>query len=54
MEQEKICGECKYHMKQTFGPHKGEWFCINGSSDYWFDWTDYSDSCEEWEGRNEP
>ena len=45
---EKICGTCKWHQyeKLTYG-----WFCVCDKSEYCADWTDYSDSCEEWEDR---
>lgn len=45
---DKCCGTCKYHLfeKVSFG-----FVCVNGDSEYCADWTDYNDSCEEWEER---
>lgn len=43
-----ICGECKYHAYDEFGK---AWVCTNGSSDYVADFTDYTDTCEEFEQR---
>jgi hypothetical protein len=30
-----------------------DWVCCNQDSEYVADWTDYTDSCEEWESRDE-
>ena len=43
-----ICGECKWHAYDDFGR---AWVCTNDSSDYVADFTDYTDTCEEWEQR---
>lgn len=50
MRPKKRCETCKYHQHEDID--KG-WVCVNDESEYVADWTEYSDSCEEWEGRNE-
>lgn len=46
--EKERCGTCKYHRRDdtTDG-----WFCANEESDYYSDFTEYKDKCEEWEGR---
>lgn len=46
-----ICGECKWHRQDDY--HKEDWICVNADSDYCTEYTDYTDSCEEWEQRGE-
>ena len=43
---EEICGNCKWHRyeKESQG-----WVCCNADSDYCADWTEYDDSCDEFE-----
>ena len=48
MIDEKCCGTCKCHRHEDIGDG---WVCVNDQSEYYADWTGYSDSCEEWEGR---
>lgn len=45
---DKICGTCKWHKHE--GIDDG-WVCVNDRSDYCTDWTDYEDTCEDWEER---
>lgn len=45
---EKCCGTCKYHGFENLSDG---WVCVNDRSEYCADWTEYSDSCEEWEKR---
>lgn len=45
---EKICGECKWHYPADVN---GNWCCCNKDSDYYTDFTDYTDTCEEWSER---
>nr|DAI50690.1 MAG TPA: hypothetical protein [Bacteriophage sp.] len=47
MLDKKCCGTCKYHHHADIDDG---WVCVNDQSEYYADWTDYSDSCEEWEG----
>ena len=47
---EKICGECKWHRKEDC-PRDTQWHCQNENSDYYLDYTDYTDTCEEFEQR---
>ena len=46
--REECCGTCKYHKHE--GIDDG-WGCVNPDSEYLSDWTEYTDGCEEWEGR---
>ena len=48
MEQEKCCGTCKWHIRETT---YGEFVCNNSDSEYCTDWTDYEHVCDEWEER---
>lgn len=50
MIDEKCCGTCKYHYHKNIGDG---WECVNDRSEYFADWTEYSDSCDEWEGRKQ-
>lgn len=43
MLDDKCCGTCKYHHHEDIDDG---WMCV-----YYAEWTDYSDSCEAWEGR---
>jgi len=45
---EKCCGTCKFH--KCYGD--GEWICENPESDNNTDYTNYQDTCCDWEGRN--
>lgn len=48
---DKCCGTCKYHHHEDIDDG---WVCVNDQSEYceyYVEWTEYSDSCEEWEGR---
>ena len=46
MDDKQVCGTCYWHKRDG-----GDWVCTNGNSDNCADWTEYSDSCDEWEGR---
>lgn len=50
MIDEKCCGTCKYHHHEDIG---NGWKCVNDRSEYFADWTEYSDSCDEWEEREQ-
>jgi hypothetical protein len=52
MIDDKCCGTCKYH---GFEKLSDGFSCVNEQSEYFADFTEYNDSCEEWEerGRNE-
>ena len=39
-----ICGECKYHKCEK----PGAWVCVCKDSDYYTDYTEYTDGCREW------
>ena len=47
---DKCCGTCKWHKLENISDG---FVCVNSDSDYCADWTEYGDSCEEWEKRNE-
>lgn len=42
----EICGNCKYH---TFESVDSGYVCANPDSEYCADWTEYNDSCEDFE-----
>lgn len=51
---EECCGKCKFH--RAVRTDKGsdnvvDWFCDNNESDNYTDYTDYGDSCEDFEER---
>lgn len=50
MLDDKCCGTCKYHYHKNIGDG---WECVNDRSEYFADWTEYSDSCDEWEERKQ-
>lgn len=62
MSKEKVCGACKWHIMETkivgakdiysvkiSSQVVNEWFCNNSRSEYYTDFTDYSDTCDEYE-----
>lgn len=49
MTEERICGTCRYHYHENICDG---WVCVNDASEYVTDYTEYEDSCEEWEGRD--
>lgn len=46
--EERCCGTCRWHCHENV---TDGWVCVNGDSDNCTDFTDYNDSCEEWEAR---
>ena len=42
----KVCGNCKYHQFENID---NGYVCVNPDSDNLSDWTEYDDSCEDWE-----
>ena len=48
-DEKECCGNCRYHRadKSVYGA----WHCTNDQSEYYSDWTEYEDCCDEWEGR---
>ena len=46
----QCCGTCKYHQFENVDDG---YVCVNIDSEYFADWTEYSDYCEEWEERDE-
>lgn len=54
LEKEKMivnkkCGTCVFHKTDEHG----EWYCGNQRSDYYCDYTDYNDTCIDWQKRAE-
>lgn len=46
---EKCCGTCKYHHHESIDDG---WVCVNDSSEYVADYTDYEHCCEDYEERD--
>ena len=42
----EICGKCQYHKYNN-----GEFCCTNPESEYYSDYTEYVDSCDEFEDK---
>lgn len=49
MDIKQICGTCRYHYHEDIDDG---WVCVNPDSDYRADWTEYEDTCDEWERRS--
>ena len=47
---ERCCGTCKWHLYENIDEG---FVCTNIDSEYCADWTDYADSCEDWEGEDD-
>ena len=45
---EEHCGNCGYCVLEG---ESNEWVCNNEESDRYGEYTEYADSCEEWEER---
>jgi len=48
--KDRICGKCKWHQHEDIDDG---WVCVNDRSEYCTDWTEYTDSCNEFEERSE-
>ena len=48
MEDRQICGECKWHIHDEIDDG---WVCCNADSDYCTYYTEYEDTCREFEQR---
>lgn len=46
----ECCGTCKYHEHERIDDG---WVCVNPDSEYYSDWTEYGDCCDDWEERDE-
>ena len=44
----KVCGTCYWHEHEAM---TDGWICINNKSDHCTDWTNYDDTCDEWEAK---
>jgi len=49
-DQERCCGTCRWHWHQQ-GAGMDDWVCQNTDSDYCSDWTEFQDTCPDWEGK---
>ena len=50
---EECCGKCKHHKAVIIRGKNChlDWFCDNEDSEYYTDYTGYSDGCDEFEER---
>ena len=48
MNKEECCGNCKYHY---YDREDEDWVCDCQNSEYYTDYTGYTDKCEEYEER---
>lgn len=46
---DKCCGTCKY--KYPIRKDSCYNMCFNDKSEYYADWIEYNDFCDEWKGR---
>ena len=46
-----MCGECKWHTAEKDREKLIGYYCGNGQSEHYGMWTQYTDTCEEWEQR---
>ena len=44
----EVCGTCSYHY---YDKEEESWVCDNPDSELFTDYTEYQDTCEEWEER---
>ena len=47
---DKCCGNCAYHQYYN---KTDDWVCCNAESENVADWTDFNDSCMDWEGKED-
>lgn len=45
----ECCGTCKWHRHKDMDDG---WVCVNPDSEYFTDWTEYHDSCSDFEERD--
>lgn len=43
------CGTCVYNRFDDEYPMSGAFYCANRDGDYYGDYTEYDDGCDEWE-----
>ena len=49
---EEICRKCKYYKPDNpYGGDINEWYCANENSSNYTDYTEWEDSCDNWEAR---
>ena len=48
-QTENICGTCVWHRREC----KDGWICGNINSDCGGAYTDYTDSCDDWKGKDD-
>lgn len=49
--KERICGTCKHNKYDT--ESDGSYACNNERSDNYAMWTEYDDTCDDWEEKGE-
>ena len=47
MEEEKVCGTCVWHTCEIYP----DFICANKDSENYAMYTQYGDSCDEWEDK---
>ena len=47
---ERCCGTCRHHVREDIS---GDYVCGCDGSEFYSDWTDYNDVCDEWEGKED-
>lgn len=48
----ECCGTCRWHCEEVipFDGKKGvDWYCNNHMSDFYLEYTEYEDDCDNWE-----
>ena len=45
------CGNCRWWEKDDISDDPNDHICVNEESENLADWTEWNDSCEEWERR---
>ena len=52
MQNEHCCGSCKFHKPANpYYEEDCEFLCDNELSDYYCDYTEFKDSCEDYEDK---
>ena len=46
-----LCGECRYNKRDWTNPKNPDFYCSNERSENYGYNTAYTDTCDEWEGK---
>ena len=49
MSDISCCGNCRWWEKDDISDDQNDHICVNEESENLADWTEWNDSCEEWE-----